>query len=222
MSKILLRIWQLIKKYKKTTLLLVVLGVWGGYSFYYNRSFPADTGEYVPYILGQNIKFTAHGNSDTFVKMSDGWGEQESAYRCTVEPDVFMKLYVKNNDQALKLSVMAAGSFPEPYDYQDVTVFVNGTKLKLWKVSANEWYNVIIPASLIADNKIEIRFNIARPFTPVGDTRKLGMIVRKIRLNKVYFQETRVKMRDWLIERIKNNIGELTPEEIQSFQEPQI
>ena len=213
MSKVLQVIWNVIKKYKKTSILLVLLATWWLYGFCYNRSFPKDTGEYIPYVMGKVVDFTAKGDSAMFVKDEDGWGNQEEKYRCTVKKDVFMRYYVKNDGNAVKLMVRASGSFPYPDDHQRVIVSINGTKFTHWDVSAKDWYQVIIPASMIPDNKLEIRFSMTKPYTPKGDTRKLGMIVEKIKLEKIYGQQTRVRLRNWQIRQINKWVGELTEEE---------
>lgn len=198
----------LIKKHIKTCVVLLMLSIWFGYRFYYNRAFPYDTGEYVPYVFGQLIDFSEKGNSDSFVKESDGWGNQERKYRCTVSKNVFLRYYVKNDGQAVKLKVRASGSFPYPDDYQRVIIAINGTDYSHWKVSSKDWYEVVIPASMITDNKLEIRFNMTKPYTPKGDTRKLGMIVEKIKLEKIYGQQTRVKLRELFVKLVAKYLGE--------------
>jgi hypothetical protein len=208
-----------IKKHKILLLILAGLVVYVLYILSPDKNFPLDTGEYKPYILGQNIHFNTQGNSDLFVSKTNGWGDQEAKYRCTVDPDVYMKLYVNNDDTAIELNVLAAGSFPEPYKSQEVAVFVNGTQIATWDVSFKEWYSATIPASLIQDNKIEIRFNMARPYTPDGDTRKLGMIVSKIKLNKLYFLESKKQLKNWILKQLKNTFGELTLEEKEQMKE---
>ena len=218
MSKVTQFILEVIKKYKKTCLVLLFALIWWGYGFCYNRSFPKDTGDYVPYVLGQIIDFSEKGNSASFVKESDGWGNQEPKYRCTVNKEIFTKLYVKNDEQAVKLSVFASGSFPAPDDHQRVIVSINGTNFTHWDISSKDWYEVIIPASMIQDNKLEIQFSITKPYVIKGDTRKLGMIVEKMKLKKIYGQQTRVQLRNWHVRQINKIAGEPTQEELEQFQ----
>lgn len=209
-----------IKKYKILLIILVILSLVCVYIFSPNKNFPSDTGEYRPVILGDTIEFTQDGNSDLYVSKNLGWGNQEPIYRCTVEPDIYMKLYVNNDDQAVKLNVLAAGSFPEPYKSQEVKVYANETLIATWIVSEQQWHTATIPAKLINDHQLDIHFNIAHPFTPDGDTRKLGMIVSEIKLDKIYGLETQKQIKNWLYKHIKKVIGELTPEEKQALTEP--
>lgn len=220
MSKLRCYVVEIIKKHMLTCLLLLVAFIWCGYRFYYNRAFPEYTGEYVPYVLGQVIDFTENGNSKNFIKETDGWGNQEQKYRCTVKKDIFTRLYVKNEGQAVKFSVYASGSFPAPDLYQRVIVSINGKNYTHWDVSFKDWYDVIIPASMIQENKLEVRFYVTKPYVIKGDTRELGMIVEKIKLKRVYGQQTRLKLRNWLAKQVKKMSGELSQEELEQFQVP--
>lgn len=189
---------------------LSILGL-TGYILYIqspDKTFPSDTGEYKPYIMGEQITFSIDGNSDLFVNRNDGWGEQEQIYRCTVSPDVSIKLYINNDEKYVKLKVLAAGSFPEPYKSQEVTVFANNKQIATWDVGLQDWYEATIPASLIPDNKIELRFNMAHPYTPDGDTRKLGMIVSEIKLDTMHLIKTKKNITQWFLRQLTNLFGE--------------
>lgn len=209
-----------IKKHKILLIILALLSLVCVYIYSPDKNFPSDTGEYRPIVLGETIDFTQDGNSDLYVSKNLGWGAQESLYRCTVEPDIYMKLYINNDDQAVELNVLAAGSFPEPHQSQEVKVYANEILVATWIVSEKQWHTTTIPAKLIKDNQLDIHFKITHPFTPDGDIRKLGMIVSEIKLNKIYGLETKKQIKNWLYKHIKKVIGELTPEEKQALTEP--
>ena len=48
------------------------------------------------------------------------------------------------------------------------------------------------------DDTLNLRFVIREPYTPTGDTRKIGMAVQKITLTKKIAGRTRVKIGKWL------------------------
>ncbi|MFQ6729580.1 MAG: hypothetical protein ACLRFK_00795 [Alphaproteobacteria bacterium] len=176
-----------------------------------------DTNIFKPYIPNTEIIFSRDGNSSEYILMQNGWGGQEPKHRCMIGKQIDLNLYVKNGKNSpLILGVSGFGVFDTTkYSNQEITVFANGTQIDTWHVSKKEEYTASIPAYLMKDDTLNLRFVIHEPYTPKGDTRKIGMAVQRITLTKKIAGRTRVKIGKWL----KNKLA--SDQEIIISEEPE-
>lgn len=153
----------------------------------------------VLYNLGSKIYFSENGNSKNFVKDADGWGGQEPKYRCTVGSETVVKFNLANTRNFdLELQIMAFGVYPPDDIEQKVSVFANGTNVANWSVRRLDTYVAEIPASLTQDGILVIKFVPEKPYTPIGDHRKLGMAVHEMTLTRNLGAQTKKKIGRWL------------------------
>lgn len=202
------------KGYRRALIALIIIGVavggWGGYTLLYNKrleneilSTNVDTKVFRPYILGTPITFKEGGNSAEFVKTADGWGGQEPEHRCMQGSTTILNLYVPDSVGAnLRLTVDGFGVYDPADGYQTIDVYANDTHLITWRVANDGPFMADIPNTVVTDGTLILRFEIAKPYTPPVDTRKLGMAVREIVIDRVFGAQTKRKVGIW----VKNNI----------------
>lgn len=214
----------IMKKIKLFIIIGVALCVLAGIAVYlfqsdgtWPNSKSVDTNVFKPYIPNTEITFNKEGNSSEYILMQNGWGGQEPKHRCMIGKQIDLNLYVKDGKNSpLILGVYGFGVFDRAkYTEQEITVFANGTQIDKWKVVNKEEYTASIPAYLMKDDTLNLRFVIREPYTPTGDTRKIGMAVQKITLTKKIAGRTRVKIGKWL----KNKLAE--DKEIVISEEPE-
>ena len=169
-----------------------------------------DTSVYKAYILNTNIDLSSGGNSTDFISEKDGWGDQESEYRCVLNNGAKIRLYVKDGQNTtLDFRVSGFGIYDyDLYPSQEVTVIANGTEVAKWSVADDSEYFARIPGRLMTDNTVEIELRVAHPYTPPVDKRKIGMAVKNITLGTPFAAKTKIKIGKWL----KQKLGALPPE----------
>ena len=201
----------IMKKIKLFLIIGIVLCILAGvavYLFQSDGTWPnskvVDTSVFKPYIPNTEIIFNQNGNSDDFITTADGWGGQEPKHRCMIGKQIDLNLYVKDGKNSpLILGVYGFGVFDSTkYTEQEITVFANGTEIEKWPVTRNDEYTASIPAYLMKDDTLKLRFVIREPYTPNGDTRKIGMAVKKITLTKKVAGRTRVKIGKWIKDKL--------------------
>ena len=210
------KIYTSMKKTIRFFLVCVTLAAMVGVGCYvYNREYvraatddiratDVDLNVFRPYIPGTTISFARGGNSADYVRTTDGWGGQEDEHRCTVGKSTIVRMYIPDaTDSYLQLVVDAFGVYPAKFTtYQQITVFANDTEIAVWRVGSDGPFVVDIPSSIITDNTLTLRFDAARPYSPPGDRRKLGMAVRSIKIDRIFAGHTKQKIGRW----IKKNI----------------
>ena len=156
-----------------------------------------------PYVLGTDIVFANGGNSDDFINVADGWGEHEPMHRCAVGAKTIMRLYIPNGaGSGIRLIVDAFGVYNPSDGFQTVNVYANDKHIATWNVGHDGPFVANIPESAIPTNTLILRFDAARPYSPPGDRRKLGMAVRSIKIDRIFAGHTKQKIGRW----IKKNI----------------
>lgn len=154
-----------------------------------------NNGEFIGYNLGTEITFKDGGNSFSFVKTNEGWSHQEPDYRCTFGDFSLIKLYIPEVDEGdLRLTLSAFGVYDPEDKYQKVDVWANDTKVAEWQVTGLDSYVAVIPARLIKDGKLTLRFDIDKPYIPPVDVRRLGMAVFEIKIERIYAAEVKRKI----------------------------
>ncbi len=141
------------------------------------------------YKLGSPVKFAGGGTSDRYI--AAGWGLQEARHRWTEGGQAGLRFTPKEKvtkDLAIRLlasAYLAQGRI----DHQLIQVVVNGREIAQWAVRGEQWFEAIIPVSLIPqDNIIHIVFRISNPAAPADfkestDQRRLGMMVKELVLD---------------------------------------
>ncbi len=174
-----------------------------------------DTNIFKPYIPNTEITFNKDGNNSEYVLIQNGWGGQEPMHRCMIGKQIDLNLYVKDGKNSpLILTVYGFGVFDtKKYTYQEITVFANGIQIDKWHVANKEEYTASIPAYLMKDDTLNLRFVIREPYALNGDTRKIGMAVQKITLTKKIAGRARVKIGKWIKNKLVNNKEVIVSEE---------
>ena len=212
------------KKMKLFLIIGIVLAALAGIAVYlfqsgdtWPNSKSVDTKIFKPYIPNTEITFDQGGNSSEYILMQNGWGGQEPKHRCMIGNNVELNLYIKNGKNSpLTLGVYGFGVFdPAKYQHQEITVFANGTEIEKWNVKSRDEYTASIPAYLMKDDTLNLRFVIHDPYTPKGDRRKIGMAVKRITITKKIAGRTRVKIGKW----VKNKLA--ADKEIVISEEPE-
>ena len=197
------------KKIKLFLIIGIVLCILAGvavYLFQSDGTWPnskvVDTSVFKPYIPNTEIIFNQNGNSDDFITTADGWGGQEPKHRCMIGKQIDLNLYVKDGKNSpLILGVYGFGVFnPVKYQYQEITVFANGTEIEKWHVSNRDEYTASIPAYLMKDDTLNLRFVAHEPH--LQHNRQLAMAVQKITLTKKVAGRTRVKIGKWIKDKL--------------------
>lgn len=174
---------------------------------------------FVCYNLGTDISFEQEGNSRDFVKNSDGWGGQESKYRCAVGKNSVINLYIpKGQGKNLQVDIEAFGVFGPNTRYQTVEVYANETNIGKCNMNEKYKYSVVVPSSVMTNDTLTIRFHGLKPYTPKGDTRKISMAVSSIKITKVWGYETSQNIARWLYRQFDATFSE-TEEEKKARQE---
>lgn len=203
------------KKWAKFFIIIVALGLIAGAGWYvyyreYNEKLSSDIAAAAvdekglrPYILGTPIVFARDGNSNDYIQKSNGWGGQEPEHRCMQGSTTILNLYVPDSVGAnLRLTVDGFGVYDPADGYQTIDVYANDTHLITWRVANDGPFMADIPNTVVTDGTLILRFEIAKPYTPPVDTRKLGMAVREIVIDRVFGAQTKRKIGIW----VKNNI----------------
>ena len=152
---------------------------------------------YVSYDIAQDIVFAQDGNSGDFVRGNIGWGGQEPKHRCIVGKTAEMKLFIYNSDNSdLRLILNAFGVYSPDTKCQEITVYANDVSVAQLCVASRDLYTAIIPAKLIPDGHLHLRFDVAEPY--VVDNRLLGAAVRGITFEKMRGNQTKKKLSLWL------------------------
>jgi hypothetical protein len=161
-----------------------------------------DTSVFKPYIPNTEIVLDKDGNSSEYILMQNGWGAQEPTHRCMIGKQIDLNLYIKDGKNSpLILGVYGFGVFnPVKYQYQEITVFANGTEIEKWHVSNRDEYTASIPAYLMKDDTLNLRFVAHEPH--LQHNRQLAMAVQKITLTKKVAGRTRVKIGKWVKEKL--------------------
>lgn len=154
------------------------------------------------YKIGKKISFSKGGDSKLYTK--SGWSSQENGLTWTDGKDAYVNMFVSNaKGKSLKLVVEGSAIFVPTDKYQNVTVYVNDKELTTWFVSrSSDFHNVVIPAEVVGDGALQIRFHIAKPFSPKPDTRQLGFAVKSIELSSRFGAQTKTKVASW----VKNKV----------------
>ena len=166
----------------------------------------ADLKVFRPYVPNTEIDFTKSGNSAKYINVKDGWGGQEPKWRCMVGDNATVKLYVKDGQNTqLMLRIVGFGVYDkENANSQKITVFANDTEIGQWNVAGNDTYSAKIPATVMTDNTLTIRFNVDSPYVSNIDVRPLGMAVREIVVGKNFAGKTKIKIGKWLKNKLKD------------------
>ena len=153
---------------------------------------------YAVYKLGKTIDFAADGNSLDFVPVSDAWGGQEARHRCINAKTAHIKLFVPDMDDSdLRLTIDLYGVYAPDEKCQDISVFANDTQIAHWCVPRHDVFSAKIPSSVLSDDTIDIRFDIAKPYTSDIDFITRGAAVREITLERIRGNKTKKKISLW-------------------------
>lgn len=163
-----------------------------------------------PYKIGDTIDFTYGGNSKLYTV--SGWSAQETNLTWTDGSDANLNLMVKDvKDKSLRLIVEGSAIFDPKDKYQNVTVYVNGKELTTWSVTHEvETHSVILPADLVGDGLLQIRFHIAKPYSPKPDTRKLGFAVKTVLFQNRFGVQTKNKIATWFKNKVADDVETTT------------
>lgn len=154
---------------------------------------------YVVYEAGKIIDFSQSGNSRTFAPEDGKWGGQEPKHRCITAKTAELKLFIPGGAGAdFRFGIEAAGVFSPEDTCQDITVFANNTQIAKWCMGRRSEYTAIIPASVMKDDHVDIRFEVAKPYVSEVDVRSLGASVRQIYLDRLVGQQTKRKLSLWI------------------------
>lgn len=168
-----------------------------------NISVPDD---YVVYNLGKTIDFTDDGNSLDFIAVSDAWGGQESTHRCINSSTAHIKLFVPDmGGSDLRFTIDLYGIYAPDEKCQDISVFANNTQIAQWCVPRHDIFSAVIPASILSDGLIDIRLDIAKPYTSNIDFITRGAAVREITLEKIRGNQTKKKISRWVQDKLFGN-----------------
>ena len=159
-----------------------------------------DTEVYRPYLLGTRISFANGGNSADYIKMEDGWGGQEPEHRCAVGKRSVVRLYIPDSvGENLRLTIDGFGVFSfKTATYQEVKVYGNDVLMTTWQAGYDGPFTVDIPNNIITDNSLTLRFEFAKPHSPAGDKRKIGMAVRSMEIDRIVGSQTKRKIGKWV------------------------
>ena len=162
------------------------------------------------YKIGKNISFSKGGNSNLYTE--SGWSNQENGLTWTDGQDAYVNMFVNGaKGKSLKLVVEGSAIFAPTDKYQNVTVYVNDKELTTWLVSRSSvFYNVVIPADVVADGALSIRFHIAKPFSPKLDSRRLGFAVKSMELSSRFGAQTKTKVASWVKDKVLTDSEEAT------------
>jgi len=168
---------------------------------------------FATYKPGDKINFVSGGNSSLYA--ASGWSGSETNLTWTDGTDAYVNLFVKDaKGKSLRLIVNGNGAFNPADKFQAVTVYVNDKELTTWNAGgAVEDFSVMIPSELIETGVVQIRFHIAKPYSPKTDKRKLGLAVRSIELSNQYGAKTKSRVGAWLKSKVSKKTDTATTEQ---------
>ena len=171
---------------------------------------------YVLYNPGKKIDFTEKGNSDTFIKESDGWGGQGDTFRCALGSDSVLNLYIHNDKMYdFKLELFGYSVFKPGDNFQVIEVYANETRITDWYMNSQQTYTAVIPKELLQDGKLTIRFHAEKPYAPEENQIKVSMVVSSVRIKAI---RGTGKAKMWLKKRFVNLVGEPSPEDLKLYE----
>ncbi len=154
---------------------------------------------YVVYTPGEVIDFSQTGNSLNFAPADGRWGAQELKHRCITAKTAELKLFIPGGAGSdFRFGIEASGVYDPEDGCQKITVYANDVQIADWCMGRRSEYTVMIPAKIMQDNHINIRFEVAKPYISDVDVRTLGAAVRQIYLDKLVGQQTKRKISLWI------------------------
>lgn len=144
-------------------------------------------------VIGDNYYFgtTSENSSDKYFEgLSEGWGSKEAwgIWSIDSHAKLYMNISEKTESDLIMTLSMKAYALE---DYQNVTVYVNNSKVSDLSVKTDQLneYKVLIPKELYNKNStMEVEFVIENPVSPFTrgeseDTRMLGIGLVSLQLN---------------------------------------
>lgn len=138
--------------------------------------------------IGDTIDFGKSGHSGNFIV--SGWSNQEEEHRWTEGAEAVLRLRVENPPLAESyLRIAGSGFSPNgKNEPQNVTIEVNGNRIKQWSVLNFESIKIRVPSQSFNDKDLTIKFKIASPTSPCelglsNDCRKLGFSLTTLGLS---------------------------------------
>lgn len=157
----------------------------------------------VVYTPGEVIDFSQTGNSRTFAPADGRWGGQEPKHRCITAKTAELKLFIPGGAGAdFRFGIEASGVYDPEDGCQKITVFANDVQIADWCMARRSEYTAMIPANIMQDNHVNIRFEVAKPYVGETDIRTLGAAVRQIYLDKLVGQQTKRKISLWIQQKL--------------------
>jgi hypothetical protein len=139
------------------------------------------------YKMRQSINFSRSGNSGRYI--GKGWGEQESTHRWTTSKMATMQLKLEDDLRSDVLFRMQGKAYLGPKESsKKVDIIVNKQHIGTLKLSQFGWYKTVIPADVLDNKQMNIKFYIHDPVAPYTvegslDTRELGFSVYQMVLD---------------------------------------
>lgn len=124
------------------------------------------------YILRARITFSNLGNSSKYVR--SGWAHAVLNHRTMIAKTGACSLSLKNyTDGDLELMVTGGPVSRELQSSFVMHVFAGDEKIDTWNITSFKHYNTIIPAALIKNNKLSLKFEAEQinKSKPVQDKR---------------------------------------------------
>ena len=114
------------------------------------------------YVLGTKVSFSINGTSVKY--LGKGWRRpiQNAGGICEKQAVLDFSLLNYNNKD-LNLTMWASPVLYEGMTSRNLSVYVNGKKLKTWIIKKRDKYNVLIPRKLIKNNQLQIVFKLEKP-----------------------------------------------------------
>ena len=187
---------------------VLLLGIClGGYFIFRPNvveSIPGEIGPgYVLYSVGTKITFNRGGNSADYTLRHPGWGGQEPEHRCIVGNVAELKLFVSDADgRDLRIKVDGFGVFAPDEKCQNITVYANDTLIDKWCMRRPDIYTATIPASVMPNGALHIRFDVEKPYVSEVDVRALGAAVRGVSIHALNGQQTKKQLSRWIQKKI--------------------
>ncbi|HHT0592177.1 TPA: sulfatase-like hydrolase/transferase [Legionella anisa] len=145
--------------------------------------------KFAEYKLGTPLSFAQEGNVAKFLKQ--GWYGQEKDHRWTEGSKSRLGLYIKQEKSQSLLLRLHASAFPtKDRKPQQIKVLVNEHQVASWTMLELDWYEATIPAKIIGNGLLDIKFIIAEPTAPSEiseslDHRKLGIFAQEIIIDEI-------------------------------------
>ncbi|HHS8255165.1 TPA: sulfatase-like hydrolase/transferase, partial [Legionella anisa] len=145
--------------------------------------------KFAEYKLGTPLSFAQEGNVAEFLKQ--GWSGQEKDHRWTEGSKSRLGLYIKQEKpQSLSLRLHASAFPTKDRKPQQIKVLVNEHQVASWTMLELDWYEATIPAKIIGNGLLDIKFIIAEPTAPSEiseslDHRKLGIFAQEIIIDEI-------------------------------------